>query len=373
MPIGRLPPTMTPDAAISQYKEFKVFSDPNNRISDGTIVEAGQNLNGAFSIEPKSKFDFIGHIARSSGAKTDNNVVRNIFLATVIKMFGGDRYDEACLPDSVRKALKLADFDKGKPLSARRIRAVTAAIDQYVDARTAKVEQVLTAANVPVDDAVREQIRTAVRACGGDEDVFAALLSNPKDYLINAARNPNTLYSKTEVVQRVRDLAADVHTLRQAVPADEEEVFRAARPYLATGDAMRLSPQLAAGLVASATKPPVTDISHLCTILKPPASATNIRGVVDWFGNFRDQAMQDTQFLHDRNASVKTRSGYKAILVSMRLAYLTTKSFPKDVVRQMKGVLQSPQASALESSLRAGHKDDELSLLALLKAAFDNA
>ena len=90
------------------------------------------------------------------------------------------------------------------------------------------------------------------------------------------------------------------------------------------------------------------------------------------YGIREDQAMQDTQSLHDPNASGKTRSGYKAVLVSMRLAYLT-KYFPKDVVRQMKRVLQSPHASALESSLRAGHKDDELSLLALLKATLDNA
>lgn len=373
MPIGNLPPTMTASTARSQYEAFKIFVETANEIKSTTTVQAGRSRNGTFSIEPKSKFDFIGHIARSSDAKTANNVVRNLFLATVIKMFGGDRYDEACLPDSVREAFKLNDFDKGKPLTVRRIRAITTAIDQYVDTRTAKAEQALLAANDPVDDSVRELIRTAVRACGGDEDVVAALLSNPRDYLINdAASRPNTLFSKAEVEQRVRDLAADVRTLRQAVPDDRKEMFRAARPYLATGDAMHLSPQLAAGLVASATKPPLNDISNLHPILKPPVSATNIRGVVDWFGNFRDQAMQDTQSLHDRNASGKTRSGYKAILVSMRLAYLT-KYFPKDVVRQMKGILQSPHASALESSLRAGHKDDELSLLAQLKAALDNA
>ena len=367
MPIGKLPPTMTSDAAISQYNAFKTFGDPAKGVSGRTIVQAGQRLNGAFSIEPKSKFDFIGHIARSSGAKTDNNVVRNLFLATVIKMFGGDSYNEDCLPDSVREALRLDDFDKGKPLTARRIRAVTTTIDQYIDARATKVERALTAANVLVDDSVREQIRTAVGACGGDEDVFAALLSNPKDYLINdAAPRPNTLFSKAEVAQRVRDLAADVRTLRQAVPADKGEMLLAARPYLATGDAMRLSPQLAAGLVASAAKPPLTDIGSLYTLLKPPVSATNIKGVVDWLGNFRDQAMLDTQTFHDRNASEKTRSGYKAILVSMRLTYLT-KSFPKDVVRQMKSVLQSPHASALESSLRAEHKNDKLNLLTLLK------
>ena len=372
MPIGKLPPTMTSDAAISQYSAFKTFGDPTKKISGRTIVQAGQRLNGAFSIEPKSKFDFIGHIARSSDAKTDNNVVRNLFLATVIKMFGGDSYDEDCLPDSVREALKLDDFDKGKPLTARRIRAVTTAIDQYVDARASKVERALTAANVPVDDTVREQIRTAVRACGGDEDVFAALLSNPKDYLINgAAPSPNTLFSKAQVEQRVRDLAADVRTLRQAVPDDGKEMFRAARPFLATGNAMRLTPQLAAGMVAVAERSPLTDVGKLFSLHKPPVSATNIQDVIDWLGTFRNDAMQETKDLHDPSASAKTQSGYKSILVSMKLAHLI-KFIPKDVARLMKSVLQSPHASTLESSLRTGHKDDELTLLALLKAAFDD-
>ena len=372
MPIGRLPSAMTSDAANLQYQAFKGFVETSNNIKDRTIVQAGQRQNGTFSIEPKSKFDFIGHIARSSSAKTDNDVVRNIFLATVIKMFGGDSFNETCLPDSVREAFKLNDFDKGKPLTARRIRAVTTAIDQYVDARTSKVEQALTAANVPVDDAVREQIRTAVKACGGDEDVFAALLSSPKDYLINdAAPNPNTLFSKAQVTQRVQDLAADVRTLRQAVPAGNEKVFQAARPYLATGDAMHLSPQLATGLVSVAERSLLSNFGKLQTLLKPPVSAANIKGVIDWLGDFCDNAMQETENLHAPNASKKTQSGYKALLVSMRVAFLA-KFFPKDVIHRMKGVLQSPHASALESSLRADHKDDQLALLAQLKAALDN-
>ena len=371
MPIGKLPPSMTASTALSQYEAFKTFGAPTKGISGRTIVQAGNFLNGTFSIEPKSKFDFIGHIARSSGAKTDNNVVRNLFLATVVKMFGGDSYDESCLPDSVREMLKLNDFDSGKPLTVRRIRAVTTAIDQYVDARTSKVEQALTAANVPVDDAVREQIRTAVRACGGDEDVFAALLSNPKDYLINAAApNPNTLFSKAEVEQRVRDLAADVRTLRQEVPAGKEEAFRAARQCLATGEAMGLSPQLAAGLATAAERSLIADAGKLLPLLKPPVSATNIRGVIDWLGDFRDGAMRQTQALHDRNASERTRSGYKAILVSMRVAFVA-KFHPKDVIRQMMDVLQSPHASALERNLHAEHKDDQLALLSLLKSALD--
>ena len=92
--------------------------------------------------------------------------------------------------------------------------------------------------------------------------------------------------------------------------------------------------------------------------------------MIDWLGDFRDGAMRQTQALHDRNASERTRSGYKAILVSMRVAFVA-KFHPKDVIRQMMDVLQSPHASALERNLHAEHKDDQLALLSLLKSALD--
>ena len=54
-----------------------------------------------------------------------NDRTRAIFRAAVVNMFGG----EDRIPASVKKAMLMVDYDKGKPLTARRILAVKAAID----------------------------------------------------------------------------------------------------------------------------------------------------------------------------------------------------------------------------------------------------
>ena len=62
---------------------------------------------------------------RSADDKAANNEARKLFKDAIIDMFGG----ESKIPESVKKAMILSDYDKGKPLTARRILAVQTAID----------------------------------------------------------------------------------------------------------------------------------------------------------------------------------------------------------------------------------------------------
>ena len=62
---------------------------------------------------------------RTSEMKTANDQVRDLFRKTVANMFGGEKF----IPDVVRDNMKLEDFGKGKPLTARRISLVRTAID----------------------------------------------------------------------------------------------------------------------------------------------------------------------------------------------------------------------------------------------------
>ena len=283
MPSGSIPVSMTSAAAVAQFKAFEAFVRPS-RIKDGTLVQAGDSANGAFTIEPKSKFDFIGNIGRSAESKCTNNTVRNIFLATVIKMFGGNKYDDACLPPSVREAMKFNDFDTGKPLSARRIRAVTTAINQYVESRAQQLENVLSGAGIAKTDAVKERIRTAVRACGGDGDVFAALLENPKAFLFGAAQcNDRTLLDNADVTQRVKDLAADVHTLRAGIddlcgPTSHKgkSLFEAVGTFPAHRDVIPLPKPLMDSMVAAVKQMKATDTFVFLDLLPGSPNRQNI-------------------------------------------------------------------------------------------------
>ncbi len=62
---------------------------------------------------------------RTAEMKTANDQVRDLFRKTIAEMFGGERN----IPDIVRDNMKLEDFNKGKPLTARRINLVRIAID----------------------------------------------------------------------------------------------------------------------------------------------------------------------------------------------------------------------------------------------------
>lgn len=68
-------------------------------------------------------------VLRKAGEKDSNDATRAIFKAAVEDMFGG----EARVPESVKKAMKMKDYDCGKPLTARRILAVRQAVAEALE------------------------------------------------------------------------------------------------------------------------------------------------------------------------------------------------------------------------------------------------
>ncbi len=77
------------------------------------------------TIKPGSG-DWVGiGVGRLASLKRANNITREAFMNAVGNMFGGVDH----IPDNVKDAMKMQDYGKGKPLTARRILAVKAAID----------------------------------------------------------------------------------------------------------------------------------------------------------------------------------------------------------------------------------------------------
>jgi hypothetical protein len=64
--------------------------------------------------------------SRTGNDKIDNDRTREIFRAAIAKMFGG----ESKIPASVVKAMEMENYGHGRPLTARRILLVKAAIDK---------------------------------------------------------------------------------------------------------------------------------------------------------------------------------------------------------------------------------------------------
>ena len=73
-------------------------------------------------------------VSRTEADERDNDDARMLFRNAVIDMFGGSMKN---VPKSVRKAMRLDDYFCGKPLTARRILAVKAAIRPTASRSTA--------------------------------------------------------------------------------------------------------------------------------------------------------------------------------------------------------------------------------------------
>ena len=118
-------------AGVTFNADFKRFVEWANSgdVKDKSIANASVQL-GKLEVLTKSG-DGVGLIAklfkRTVGHARDNDATRKLFRDAVTNMFGG----ESKIPASVKKAMIMSDYNKGKPLTARRILAVKVAIDAY--------------------------------------------------------------------------------------------------------------------------------------------------------------------------------------------------------------------------------------------------
>jgi hypothetical protein len=111
-------------------------------VSTGAL--AGREVKAATTDSIRGLFKWF----RSSDDKAANDATRAIFKDAIVSMFGG----ESKIPASVKDAMKMADYDCGKPLTARRILAVKAAIDTVkAESMIAKAVKTLQPAKVKQD------------------------------------------------------------------------------------------------------------------------------------------------------------------------------------------------------------------------------
>ena len=112
-----------PTQVNSNYSaSFQKFVDFANK----AYATKGEDTVARFTGMPKGDYKgTFASIRRTADMKTANDQVRDLFRKTVADMFGGEKF----IPDIVRDNMKLEDFGKGKPLTARRIKLVATAIN----------------------------------------------------------------------------------------------------------------------------------------------------------------------------------------------------------------------------------------------------
>ena len=112
----------------TDFNAFVKFAQNSFVTNDKTAVArfevGGAPLGGRLIVAANPQFDKVGKF-RNQTQKDLNNEIRTAFRNAIIDMFGGEDH----IPGSVKDAMKLEDYGKGRPLTARRILAVKAAID----------------------------------------------------------------------------------------------------------------------------------------------------------------------------------------------------------------------------------------------------
>ena len=212
---------------------YKAFTDFASKVKDKTIASFGdekliknESGLGNRSIVPSQNKDFIGNIGRFADKKEANNAVRALFRQSIIDMFGG----ESMIPASVKTAMRLGDYDKGKPLSARRIKIVKAAIDAVkrdmepitIDKDTAKklIEESEISMGGSLDDyngANKLATEWLMKYGNGMPAKTARLLCN---FIVNTILNhEDTNISLDE--ERIKNVAEDMRTWDEFIFGDK--------------------------------------------------------------------------------------------------------------------------------------------------------
>lgn len=112
-------------AALKSFNDFAAVSGANG----ADIARLGAPHDGSELTVTKGTGDKAYSLTRSEASKIENNKVRAAFKDAVSSLFGG--FDN--IPKSVKDVMKLGDYGKGRPLTARRIEAVRTAVVQALN------------------------------------------------------------------------------------------------------------------------------------------------------------------------------------------------------------------------------------------------
>ncbi|MBQ6103760.1 MAG: hypothetical protein IJL06_08825 [Kiritimatiellae bacterium] len=150
----------------AQYTMFVQFAQQQADAEHSKVIArvggegplGGRDIKAAERDEGDSVRPFL---PRSGANKNKNDAVRNLFRQSIRDMFGG----EERIPPSVKEAMRLQDYGDGRPLTARRIMAVKAAVDEVLGRVAPALQQAkLNAASLyaPVAGVPEEERRNTV-------------------------------------------------------------------------------------------------------------------------------------------------------------------------------------------------------------------
>ena len=276
-----------------QYDRFVEFaSQRNDARNQETIARATHLVDGNIlkgrTIDVADDGDKIRKIKRSDALQRENDITRKLFRQAIIDIFGG----EDKIPQSVKDAMRLKDYGQGKPLTVRRIMAVKAAVDVYIErakqalesAKACAAKQDLYNEEMPVDAQKRAKIdkllTVAVNAAVSDQDALNLVVAIEKDIIKRSG--DGTLRTEEQVKERAAGILANVAELK-AVAKGNQAIIDAGLDFLKLLKGKSLPQGMITTIVQTTMKQSIGAIKAL----SPTSSGMKLhKAVVQLFDNF---------------------------------------------------------------------------------------
>lgn len=224
----------------AQYAKFVMFAQQQeNAATSKTIarVSVGPEAPLAGRDIAVASTDRVAPLWRRSSNRQANDAVRDLFRQSVAAIFGG----EERIPQSVRDAMLMKDYGKGRPLTARRIMAVSAAVDDVLRRVAPALAQAKANAAELYAPAIGEQhpellrgqvdalLDTLVRATATDSDALEVAVATARKMLL---RGDSSLRTEENVRGKAGRLMAAVAELREAAGGNAA-ILAAGKAFLA--------------------------------------------------------------------------------------------------------------------------------------------
>ena len=256
----------------AQFDRFAHFADLEAARDGNTVarLDTEDPLGGCkISVQTGDK---VHALFRGKTARGQNNAVRTLFKGTIAEMFGG----ESRIPAAVKEAMRLSDFDKGRPLTARRIMAVRQVIDTVksdfdsavaqakANADTAKMYEGLDADGRARLDAL---IGEAVKACIADKDALDVVVKHI-DRILKAG--DKSLSSADSVKGKIDGIIANCKELR-SLAKKNPDVMRLGKDLLDDLEGKSLPPGILGRIVGAVGKAKVDCMKKFSPAATAPA------------------------------------------------------------------------------------------------------
>ena len=335
--------------------DYRMFTDFAATAAKQTTRAALGTLNApdgtARTVKASSQRDFIGNVWRLSAKRADNDAVRDLFRQTIVDMFGGENR----IPKSVKDAMKLQDYGKGKPLTARRISLVKAAVDQVAaNARRLGDKAVASLVNCNVDKrkgmaeggfaALTKTVRDAIASCGDDVDAMETIADSVFDICVagnNELRGEEAIRAKTDAIK------ANFRELREVAAGNGAlyGIGKVAIMNLKGGSFPEGSFRALAEAAGNA------DMSVIKRLKGNTGPVTINRAMLQFFRNF-DEIARKTGLMNAFKKDTTMLAGARNFAWAIMLGKLG-----RGKVREIQTALSSDNAAELNTLLQAGGKD----------------